>query len=531
MARVRVVAAIACGVALTLAATACGSSSTASSGHTAAGTKSGGTVVSGGTLTQLIPSDPGNLDPLTTVTSLTRALDFYAYDPLINLAPDGQLVSGLATNWKESGNTYSFTLRKGVTCSDGSAMSPATVAANINFVSNPANKSPLIGLFVPPDAKATADSATSSVTVTLAQPFPFFLESMTGFGLVCGKGLSDPSTLADGTDGSGPYALTSSVAGQQYSFTIRKGYTWGPGGATTATPGMPAKIVVKVVADATTEANELLESDANLATVQGLASKPLSDAGLFHQSAVAPLGELFFNQATGHATANEAVRKAVVSALDLPEIGSVLSQDQGTPSTGLVTVSPKACPGDTVTGTLPAQSATTAASLLGQAGYSPSKPLKLKLIYANDIGGDPGSAFQLASQQLQKIGVDLSLVGDTTTQLESVIFGSGNWDIVNIPLGITTPNEATPFVSGPAAPKGENFSTINNQAYTALATKASALPGTSGCTDWDNAEKQLFKALDVVPFENGAVPTWAKGATYAMDAGLIQPTSLRLVKG
>jgi len=256
----------------------------------------------------------------------------------------------------------------------------------------------------------------------------------------------------------------------------------------------------------------------------------VSNAGLFHQSAVAPLGELWFNQAPGHATANVAIRKAIVSALDLPEIGSVLSQNQGTPATGLVTVSPKACPGDTITGTLPAQSATTAASLLRRAGYSPSKPLKLTLIYANDIGGDPGSAFQLASQELQKIGVDLSLVGDTTTQLESVIFGSGNWDIVNVPLGINTPNEAVPFVSGPAAPKGENFSAINNPAYTALATKATTLLGTTGCTAWDNAEKQLFKALDVVPFENGAVPTWAKGATFAMAAGEILPTSLRLVK-
>lgn len=531
MGRARVASAVACGVALTLAVSACGSSSTAGSGHTAAGAKTGGAVVTGGTLTELIPSDPGNLDPLTTVTSTTRGLDVYAYDPLLNLAPNGQLVSGLATSWKGSGNTYTFTLRKGVTCSDGSTLSPATVAANINFMSNPANKSPLLGLFVPPDAKATADNATSSMTVTLGQPFPFFLESMTQVGLVCAKGLSDPTILANGSDGSGPYVLTSVVAGQQYTFSLRKGYAWGPGGATTATPGMPAKIVVKVVADATTEANELLEGDANLASVQGLASKPLSSAGLFHQSAVAPLGELFFNQAAGHATANEAVRKAIVSALDLPELGSVLSQNQGTPATGLVTVSPKACPGSTVTGTLPVQSTSAAASLLGQAGYSPSKPLKLTLIYANDIGGDPGSAFQLASQELQKIGVHLSLVGDTTTQLEGVIFGSGNWDIVNVPLGINTPNEAVPFVSGPAAPKGENFSDINNQAYMALTTKAEALPGTSGCTDWDNAEKQLFEALDVVPFENGAVPTWAKGATFAMAAGELIPTSLRVVKG
>lgn len=528
MGKRRAVAVLASALGLALVAGACGSSTSGSS--TGGGATGGGAsgkaagYVTGGTLTQLIPSDPGNLDPLMTVTGVTRGLDYYAYDPLINEEPNGTLVSGLATSWKQSGNTYRFTLRKGVTCSDGSTLTPATVAANINYLSDPAHKSPLLGLLVPPGAKATADPATSQLSITVAQPFPFFFEDLSQVGLVCAKGLADPSSLAEGTDGSGPYVLSQAVAGQQYTFTIRKGYAWGPGGATTATPGMPAKIVVKVVADPTTEANLVLGGGANLANVQGLASKPLSAAHLFQRSAVAPLGELWFNEGPGHATAAARVRQAVVQALDLSQIGQVLGQGQGTPATGMVTVAPKACPGNTVAGTIPSQDTAKAASLLG------GRHLTLTLLYATDVGGDPASAFELAAQELRKVGIDLKLVGDTTTQLESVIFGTGNWDLVDVPIGVDTPNELVPFVSGPAAPQGENFSHIADAAYTALATKAAALPGTTGCTDWNNAEKQLFDALDVVPFENALEPDWGRGVTFSMVAGEIPPTSFRLVK-
>ncbi|MGW2659190.1 hypothetical protein ACWC1D_36930, partial [Streptomyces sp. NPDC001478] len=46
----------------------------------------------------------------------------YAYDSLVNLAPDGTLVTGLATSWRATATTASFTLRPGVTCSDGTRL-------------------------------------------------------------------------------------------------------------------------------------------------------------------------------------------------------------------------------------------------------------------------------------------------------------------------------------------------------------------------------------------------------------------------
>ena len=50
----------------------------------------------------------------------------------------------------------------------------------------------------------------------------------------------------------------------------------------------------------------------------------------------APLGELWFNQKAGQPGADEAVRRALTQALDLTQLGQVLTGGSGKPATGLV---------------------------------------------------------------------------------------------------------------------------------------------------------------------------------------------------
>ncbi|MGH3301407.1 MAG: ABC transporter substrate-binding protein [Streptosporangiaceae bacterium] len=532
MPRARSLAVVMCGLAL--AATACGSSAKSPAATSNLNT--------GGTLTELISSDPGNLNPLQTVNGTTRSVDFYSYDPLINQIASGQLVSGLASKWQQAGNTYTFTLRRGVTCSDGSALTASTVAANVSYIANPANKSPLLGLFVPPGAKATADDAASTVTITLAGPFPFFLNDLASFGIVCAKGLADPAILAQGTDGTGPFTLTGSVPGEQYTFAVRRGYHWGPAGASTDVAGMPGTIVLKVVTNMTTAANLLLDGQANAAgSVTGPDTKRLAAAHLFKAGGtLVPLGELWFNQAAGHPGASETVRQALLMALNLPQVGTVLTQGQGVPAAGLVTVTPKACSGNTVAGNLPTYDPAKARTLLDQAGWTAGpggirakagKQLAISILYPTDVGGDPASAFELAAQEWGNIGVKVTLQSNTSTGEEGVLFGPGTYDVVDIALGVTVPSEAVPFLSGPVPPAGTNFAHIDNSAYNTLVAQAAAKRGATGCPQWNQAEVDLFKAADIAPFENEAVPAWGKSATFQVLAGLIVPTSLRLYKG
>ena len=132
-----------------------------------------------GSATAIVPTDPGSLDPQLTIVGAARYVDTYAYDTLVNVTGPGKLVSGLAQSWKVvSPKQVQFTLFKGITCSDGTQMTATVVKQNLDFVGNPANKSPLLGLFMPIGATVTANNGTRTVTVTTSTPQPFMIQGL-----------------------------------------------------------------------------------------------------------------------------------------------------------------------------------------------------------------------------------------------------------------------------------------------------------------------------------------------------------------
>ncbi len=182
-----------------------------------------------GSITALVPTDPGNLDPQLTIVGAARYVDTYAYDTLVNCGRPGQGRLGLAQSWKVvSPKKVEFTLFKGITCSDGTRMTASVVKQNLDFVGNPANKSPLLGLFMPVGATVTANNGARTVTVTTTTPQPFMIQGLALVQLVCSKGLANRKLLDHGTDGTGPYTLTGAVPGDHYTFAVRNGLQVGP---------------------------------------------------------------------------------------------------------------------------------------------------------------------------------------------------------------------------------------------------------------------------------------------------------------
>jgi peptide/nickel transport system substrate-binding protein len=524
--RVLTTAAAVSAAAVTVAAcSSSGSGSTPSSGSSAS---SGATssapaqVVSGQPATVLLPSDPGSLDPQLTSLSVTYQADLFLYDSLISYAPSGAVESNLATKWSGTTTTAAYTLKKGVTCSDGSPLTASTVAANINYIGNVKNASSRAGIWVPPGATATGDDATGAVTVKSPVPDPFLVTDVGSTEIVCGNGLKNRSILKEGADGTGPYTLTSAVPGSSYTLALRKGYRWGPGGATSSTPGLPATVNLKVVSNMTTSANELLAGQANIGEVIGPDTSRLSS--LYSQSISAPFGELWFNQKPGSPTASLAVRTALTEALQLNQLGQVLSAGAGKPSTGLVEPALSPCKGNTVGSNLPAYDASAAKSALA------GQKLSIAVYYPASLGTGGTAAATLLQQTWSPLGVSVSLHAITDAELDTdIVGGQSAWNVAILPLGISTPGELVPFVSGPTPPKGTNFAYLNNAAYTADVTKASALAGTAGCPDWNAAETALFKNVDLAPFVNSAETDYGKGATFQFTQDMISPASIRML--
>jgi peptide/nickel transport system substrate-binding protein len=502
-----------------------GSSSTPGSGSSASSSASGSApaqVVSGKSATFLLPSDPGSLDPQQTALSVTYQADLFLYDSLISTSASGTPEANLATKWSGTTTTASYTLRKGVTCSDGGALTASTVAANVNYIGNVKNASARVGVWVPPGATAKGDDATGVVTVKSPVPDPFLVTDVGSTEIVCGKGMQNRGMLKQGADGTGPYTLTSAVPGSSYTLTLRKGYTWGPGGATSSTPGLPATVTLKVTSNMTTGANELLAGQANIGEIIGSDASRLSS--LYSKAYYTPLGELWFNEKPGSPTASLAVRKALTQALQLNQLGQVLTAGTGKPATALVEQSLTPCKGNTIGANLPGYDAAAAKSALS------GQKLSIAVYYATSLGTGAAGAATLLQQTWSQLGVNVSLHAITDAQVSSdIVGGTAAWNVIILPIGLSSPNQLVPFVSGPTPPKGTDFAYINNPAYTADVTKASGIAGPAGCPDWKAAETTLFKHVDLVPFVNSAITWYAKGATFEFTGDMISPTSIRMV--
>lgn len=519
------------GVALALAA--CGD------GKGAGGTSGGQRYADGKTFTMILGADPGNLDPHFTSLASTLQADRFLYDSLVNIDANGKMVAGLAERWEGTTTSAKYVLRKAVTCSDGSALTASVVAANINFVGDPKNASSRMGVFVPPGATATADDATGTVTVTSQAPSSFLDRTVGGLQIVCDKGMKDRSLLKQGASGTGMFTLTEAVANDHYTLTRRKDYAWGPGDWKTEQTGLPDKVILKIVANETTSANLLLSSQANAALIVGPDRQRLQAAKLFQREVIATLGELWYNQKAGLPGAEESVRRALTQALDLTELGQVLTSGSGRPPTGLVAPGLGPCPQNTIGDNLPKHDTQAAKAALDAGGWTPGaggvrtkdgKKLTIALFYPTSVGSGMQAGAELAQKVWGGVGVEVTLKAVSDAEIGTLIVGGqGSWDAAFLPLNVTLPTEPVPFLSGPSAPNGVNFANIQNSDYTTNVQAASAVAGPAGCDKWAAAETALFQHVDLVAFVNSAVPTFARGAEFELTGGGLSPQSVRML--
>ncbi|MER7274492.1 ABC transporter substrate-binding protein [Dactylosporangium sp. NPDC000244] len=503
------------------------------------GSSSGDDYADGGSLTIAIDSDPGALDPQRSVNGINKMMANFAYDTPVKLLDSGEVAPSVVKSWTGDGTSYTLTVREGVTCSDGSPMDAQTVADNINYVATKANGSPMRGAAVPADATATADTAAGTVAVKLTAGAPFFFQNLAELPLVCSSAIKNRDSLKAASAGSGPFVLSGVQAGNQYTYTRRDGYTWGPNGASTAEKGLPAKVTFKLVTSATTTANLLLSKGVNISYLSGADTQRLKAAKVFSDGASIIDDELTFNQAAGLPTADVNVRRALVGALDMKELAQVSTGGLGQQANGLLT-DPKICSGDTVTANKPAYDAAAAAALLDQAGWTAAgggtrakdgKPLEVAFVYDNEDTTTAATA-EYIGQKWTALGVKVDLKGQSFNARSEVVFGGkGPWTATLISLGVSNPATLVPFFSGATpAQGGVNYGSMHNDVYDSSIKVAQAKSGTGGCADWNAGEGALIKNADITPIAVTPYLYWGNGAKFDVVARVLEPTSLRVLR-
>ncbi|WP_162451609.1 ABC transporter substrate-binding protein [Phytoactinopolyspora mesophila] len=493
--------------------------------------------VEDGTFRAVIAADPGNLDPLMTVLSNTRWVTTFMYDSLIFINEEGDAVPYLAESWEVGLDEVTYTLAEGITCSDGTPLTASDVAANFEFVADPANGSPQLGVWVPPGVAVTADDDARTVTLTSPNPDPFLLQATGLLQIVCAAGTADRSILESGAAGTGMFELAAVAPNDHYTFERRDDYEWGPEGAAASDPGTPKSVTLHVVGNESTAVNMFLADEIDAVLPTGPDAQRAEQSGADIMEITAPLGQLYFNQADGRAGADPAVRLALTQAADLTALGTVTADGRGKPSEGVGGLEPRPCPADTVTGSLPAHDVDGAAQQLEDAGWEAGpdgvrakegQPLALSLLYVVDIGPGLAAGAELLAQQWSAIGVDVSLQSITQAQINEVLFGSGDWDAGLIMLSVAFPSQLGPFFSGPVPPDGTNFAHLGNEEYEALTAEAAELPLEEGCALWEDAERALVSQADVVPFVDLVTPMFLNGVESRLLANNLSPPTIRM---
>jgi peptide/nickel transport system substrate-binding protein len=202
-------------------------SSAATSG---AETTTGPTPQAGGTVRVGINIPSTAIDPILVQDSggigmLCQTGEYLCYsDPNLELQPV------LAESWEPNadGTVWTFKIRQGVTFSDGTPMTAKDVAATINRLADPANKSNALSVFkgvMEAGGAAAVDDATVEFTLTAANGnFPYLISSDNYNAIILPEayGGDFEKTFL----GTGPWILEKFTPNQGASFTRNPAY-WG----------------------------------------------------------------------------------------------------------------------------------------------------------------------------------------------------------------------------------------------------------------------------------------------------------------
>jgi len=263
--------------ALALLVAGCGGGNSSSNSGSTSGGKQGGTA------TVLMGTAPDFLDPQLTYTSQGFEPTWIVYTGLLtyqhaNGSAGGVLIPGLAQRLptiSSDGKTYTLTLRRGLTYSNGTPVRASDFAYSIqraiklNWGGKSFFTSYIAGASAYDTGRAssisgiTTDDATGLVTIRLTQPYGAF-PNVLGFpaaGLVP-SGTPMKNLTTSPPPGVGPYKITSSVPNRGFTLTRNADF------ARFGIPGIPTghldTVNVKIVSNTQSEAQQVLSNQADV---------------------------------------------------------------------------------------------------------------------------------------------------------------------------------------------------------------------------------------------------------------------------
>lgn len=482
-------------------------------------------------LVRHIKDEPASLDPAKAVGLPEIQVIRDLFEGLVNQNEKGQLEPGVATKWQSNDNrTWTFTLRDNARWSDGTPVTAQDFVYSWQRLVDPKNTSPfawfaalaginnaqaIIDGKMPADKLGVMAVDARTLRIQLDKPVPYFPNLTANFSFYpvpkavvekFGNDWTKPGNLV----GNGAYALKDRIVNEKL-VAVQNPHYW-DNSKTVIT-----QVTFIPINQESSATKRYLAGDIDITESfpKNLYQKLLKD--IPGQVYTPPqLGTYYyaFNTQKGP-TADQRVRLALSMTIDRHIMAEKVLGTGEKPAwrfTPDVTAGfkPETSPFEQMS---QEEANAQAKTLLQAAGYGPTNPLKLTLLY-NTSENHQKIAIAVASMWKKNLGVDVKLQNqEWKTYIDSR--NTGNFDVIRASW-VGDYNEPSTFLSLLTSSHSGNISRFNSPEYDKILQQASQeTTDEARNKDYNQAEKIIQEKAPIAPiyqYTNGRlIKPWLKG--------------------
>ncbi len=434
-------------------------------------------------MTRTLGGQPGSLDP-------QRAEDAFSYDVLRDLyegltasTPDGEVIPASATSWQVSvdGRTYVFQLRREARWSNGDPVTAADFVAGFRRALDPRTGSGAADLLraidnapaillgeLPVDRLGVRAIDDWTLEIRLSHPVPYFPDILTNTVASpvhpSSRGQSDGYSQPGSTVSNGPYALAAFAPGA--SLVLERNSRYWDSAAVEFD-----EVRYEFVPDENAEYMRFRAGEIDVTNTvpeqrfQELLEK--QDPRLQHRSTLATF-YFTLNTDRGPLRGQPGLREALSLAVDRDVITKSVTRAGQVPAYSLVpddawNYEPPAHAWRDATAT---ERLARARTLYAKAGFSESRPLRLRLLY-NENELVQKVCIAIAAMWKEALGVETELVQMEFKAYLAARADPAQWDVVRV--GWTADyNDASTFLDTMTVGSPQNFGRWSSAEYARL---------------------------------------------------------------
>lgn len=463
------------------------------------------TPVSGGKLTLAIDTDPNCLDPQQAGNNNSLNIGRQITDSLTDQDPQsGKIVPWLASAWQVSDDNrrFTFTLRDGVTFSDGTPFTSASVKENLQAIVALGARASLGSTYLKGLTGVETPDA-QHVTVVFAQPNAQFLQatSTMSLGFFASKTVqaSAEARCQGELIGTGPFVVSAFVHNQKVDLTRRSGYRWPSSLAQHQGESYLEAIEYRVIPESGVRFGSLVSGQLDLNAGVTPQDEPLilaKDLPIIARANPGVVYSLFPNQSKP-LMADKNVRQALNLAIDRAALQPILSRYQSPASSVLAKTTPLY---EDLSGQLKAD-LPAAKALLEQGGWQAGadgirvkdgQRLSFTVSYWQSA-----PFIELVQQQLKLAGIEMQL---EKTPIAQVVARQASGSLVAEFYNLTRSDPDVLRTVFDASPGGRN---VNKRAANAIDT---ALYQSSQTLDTQQRQALISEAARGLIADGDAIP-------------------------